>query len=101
MRKETDLALTWGNDYMHVKYTPPSNPEGLSTDGVRDTMFSSLKADFNITASKVVSEAESNLRVLAKLIKSSSYDKYEEALVELTCSYQSFCYPRNQDNYSY
>merc|ERR1719450_1918450 len=46
----------------------------------------SLEADFNTTALRLVSEAESVLRVIAKMIKSSSFEKFEESLNDFTLS---------------
>jgi len=83
---ETGLAKYWANDYMDVR-KPELGPGGLDwPETMRDNLIYSLEADFNTTALRLVSEAESVLRVIAKMIKSSSFDNFEESLNDFTLS---------------
>merc|ERR1712142_473783 len=83
---ETGLAKNWANDYMDAR-KPEVGPGGLDwPETMRDKLIYSLEADFNTTAGRLVSEAESVLRALSKKIKSSSFEKFEESLNEFTLS---------------
>merc|ERR1711872_15056 len=83
---ETALANNWANDYMDAR-KPEVGPGGLDwPETMRDKLIYSLEADFNTTAGRLVSEAESVLRALSKKIKSSSFEKFEESLNEFTLS---------------
>merc|ERR1712142_543436 len=87
-RLETDLAKNWANDY---KNNPKPEP-GLGPGGddwpetMQDKLIYSLEAAFNTTAGRLVSEAESVLRVLSKNIKSSYFEKFEESSNDFTLS---------------
>ena len=82
---ETSLAKNWANDYMDNPKPEAGGPGGLDwPETMRDILIHSLEADFNTTAGRLVSEAESVLRDISTMIKSSSFEKFEESLNDFT-----------------